>query len=181
MGGKGRWWWDRGKRGGEGRSVRSGADDSKPKTERGCWAEKGGGNANIQKISQRKETHIVPVRLGELDGRGSPLDAGAVDEDVDLAAHGVERLLEEALDALEVGEVALDGLDGAAGGGDGDGGFVVGGAGAADEADVRACLGEGDSAGCADTWERRRGGRGGKLWGTQTRGTRFCAYRGWRL
>ena len=146
---------------------------------------KGRGEREYSK-ERRKETHIVPVRLGELDGRGSPLDAGAVDEDVDLAAHGVERLLEEALDALEVGEVALDGLDGAAGGGEGGGGLVVGGAGAADEADVRACLCEGDSAGCADTWERGRGGRegggrGSKLWGTQTRGTRFCAYRGWRL
>ena len=39
--------------------------------------------------------------------------ACAVDEDMDLAVHGVERSLEEALDGVKISEVALDGPDGA--------------------------------------------------------------------
>ncbi len=40
-------------------------------------------------------THIVPIPLGERHGRRSSLDASAVDEDVDFAAHGFKSLLEE--------------------------------------------------------------------------------------
>lgn len=70
----------------------------------------GGKNGEAQ-----EETHIVPVRLGELHGRGSPLDSSAIDEDMDFSSHCLERLLEEAPHGVKISEVALDGLDGAAG------------------------------------------------------------------
>ena len=120
-----------------------------------------------------------------MDSRGSPLDARAVDEDVNLAAHRIKRLLEEPLDALEVREVAFDHLDAAACSGDGVDGLVVGGAGAADETDVGAGLGEGDRAGGADAWRGRIQGASERGEGDCVRAsrTRFAddTYRGWRL
>ena len=73
---------------------------------------------------------------------------------MNVAAHGVECLLEEAFDSLEVGEVALDDLDVAAGGSDGVRGLVVGGTGAANETDICAGFCERDGAGGTDTWGR---------------------------
>lgn len=78
---------------------------------------------------------------------------------MDLAAHGVERLLEEALDGVKICKVALDCLYGAAEGSDGGGGVIVGlrdtgGGGAPDETDVGTCLCEGDGTCSTDTWVR---------------------------
>jgi hypothetical protein len=57
-------------------------------------------------------TRIVPVILGEIKARRSPLDARAVDKNMDLAVHYVQSLLEKATDRLEIGQVAVDGLRG---------------------------------------------------------------------
>ena len=91
-----------------------------------------------------RKTYIIPVGLGELDGRGSPLYSGAIDEDMDFASHGVERELEDAFYGLEICEVALYGFDGAACCSDGVEGVIAGGSGASDETDVCAGLCEGD-------------------------------------
>lgn len=71
---------------------------------------------------------------------------------MDVTAHGFERLRKDLLDGIEVFEVALDGLHGSTKSGDRvRGGMVRGrGAGADDEADVRAGLSEGDGAGGTD-------------------------------
>ena len=123
------------------------------------------------KHGKKGKTHIVPVGLGELHGRGSPLDARAVDEDVDLASHHVERLGEYAPHGVKVGQVCVDNFDRAPEGGDGVGRLVVGRAGAAEEADVGPRLGEGDGAGCTDACgdamgEQRLalGAKGGQRW-----------------
>jgi hypothetical protein len=92
-------------------------------------------------------THVVPVLLWEGDARRSPLDARTIDEDVDVAAHRVERAREEAPDGREVGEVAVDELDGRAERLERAEGVQVlrraaGGGRALDEADGRARFGE---------------------------------------
>ena len=123
------------------------------------------------KHGKKGKTHIVPVGLGELHGRGSPLDARAVDEDVDLASHRLERLGEYALHGVKVAQVCVDDFDRAPERGDGLGRLVVGRPGAADEADVGPRLGEGDGAGCTDacgdTMGERLpalGAKGGQTW-----------------
>jgi hypothetical protein len=83
----------------------------------------------------RNTTHVVPVLLWEVDARRAALDAGAVDEHMDLAAGGRERAVEEGAHAGEVGEVAVDDVGGRAGGTDGVCRCGVGAARALDEDD----------------------------------------------
>ena len=111
---------------------------------------------------ERKITHIIPITLTKLDSGSPSLDAGAIDQHMDLAAHGFERFVENTLDRIEVANVAFDNLHraGSVGGGGGGGGgeclegvdrVEVGRAGTLDEADVGTGFGEGDGACCADT------------------------------
>lgn len=93
----------------------------------------------------RHDTHVVPVLLWKIDAGGTTLDAGAVDEDVDMPVHFLEGTVEYELDGVEVGEVARHVL--AAGDDAFDGGGVVV---AGDEAEACTGLGEGDCAGQSD-------------------------------
>ena len=59
---------------------------------------------------ERKTTHIIPITLTKLDSGSSSLDAGAIDQHMDLAAHGFERFVKNTLDRIEVANVAFDNL-----------------------------------------------------------------------
>lgn len=89
-------------------------------------------------------THIVPVLLRKVDAGRTTLDAGTVDEDVDVPAHLFEGGVENVLDSVEVGEVACnvlgtwDAVD--------DGGRVAG-----DETEVGTGLCKCDGTGLADS------------------------------
>ena len=117
------------------------------------WDEDAGRRRNGSRT--RTRTHLIPIALAEGHGWRAALDARAVDEHVDLAAHRIEGLWEDALHVLHVGEVALDdgGLateraDGVERGG-------VGRIGPDDKADVGTGLCECKCAGCADSWRTR--------------------------
>ena len=118
-------------------------------------AEKARGERYAKRTELRREerTHIIPVGFGKLDGRGSPLYSSAVDEDMDLSSHRLERELEEALYGVEVCQVALDRFDRPSEGGDRVQSLVVGRTRSADEADVGSRLGKGNCAGGADACE----------------------------
>ena len=107
----------------------------------------GGKNGEAQ-----EETHIVPVRLGELHGRRSPLDSSAIDEDMDVATHSVESLLKDRLDGRLVGHVAIDYLDGVAQRFDSIVSVETGGTRALHQADGGTRLSESDGARRTDTW-----------------------------
>ena len=96
------------------------------------------------------KTYIIPVGFGELDGRGSPLNSSAVDKNMDLSSHEVERPLEEAFHRVEICQVALDSFDRAAGGSNGIGGFIIRRVGTPNETDVSPGLSESNRAGRTD-------------------------------
>ena len=78
------------------------------------------------------------------------MDASTIDEDVDLATHGLEGAREESAHSVEVREIAFDNLDGPPKSLDGMVRLEVGRTRALHEAEGRACLGEGYGAGCPD-------------------------------
>lgn len=108
-------------------------------SERHGWAE----HANPAS-GKKTQTYIIPISLGELDGRGSPLNACTVDEDMYFAAHGVERPLKNKLHGFEVGEVTFHHFDCASQSGDGVVGVAMRWRGRPlYETDVRTSFGEG--------------------------------------
>jgi hypothetical protein len=52
--------------------------------------------------------YLIPVFLGKVQTRGSPLNTGAIDENVNLTAHYVESILKEVFDGGKIIEVAVD-------------------------------------------------------------------------
>ncbi len=105
--------------------------------------------------------YLIPVFLGEVQTRGSPLDTSAINENVYIATHYVESFLKEAFDGVEIIEVAIDNLRPGADGTDGVEGIEVGvsawGRGSIDKAEGRASLSESQGASSADAWRRVTG------------------------
>ena len=63
------------------------------------YMEWGGQNNEKVRISF---TYIIPITFGEGYSWRPPLNSSTIDEDMDLAAHGIESLLEEASDGVKV-------------------------------------------------------------------------------
>lgn len=67
-------------------------------------------SAHPRRAKEGISSYLIPIFLGKVQTRGSPLNTSAINENVYLAAHYVESVLEEVLDCVEIMEVAVNDL-----------------------------------------------------------------------